>query len=383
MSTHFKLFYLAPALGVLLAASSIGCGRKAEADTKTAAEAPAMMLGARDVATVARGPITTGLALTGSLEPHRVVHVKAQAPGTLRGLRVDRGAGVRQGALLAVVEAEGIRSMAEGAKSALAAAEAHAGYARQQLESARLLHDAGAMSDMDFKGVQTALEAAQSGVAGAKANLAAAGEQARRTTLVAPITGVVSDKLAEDGEAVNPGQTIVTVVNTDRLELAGQIPPAEAARVRPGQPVEFTISGYGDRLFRGRVDRIEPVANPLTRQIGVYLQIENTGRELVGGLFATGRIVGETQQEALLAPATAVVEREGEAFVYVVEGERLRRKIVVVGARDAQQGVVSITSGLSGGETLLATPTPQTTEGMRVQLAAPKAQPQTAAEGSK
>src|SRR5690606_13763425 len=126
--------------------------------------------------------------LTGSLMPYRMVPVKAQVAGTVSEVRVDRGTRVRKGQVLATIDAEGIRGQA-------AAAEANLALATQRLESARILHEAGAMSDIDFN-------AAKAGYEAARAQAAAAAEQAVNTTIVAPIDGVVSVRQVETGEAV-------------------------------------------------------------------------------------------------------------------------------------------------------------------------------------
>ena len=86
------------------------------------------------------------------------------------------------------------------------------------------------------------------------------GEQARRATVTAPINGEVSNRQVSQGEAVSPGQTLFTVVNSTSLELAGQVPVDQAVRVRAGAPAEFTIDAYPGRVFRGAVARVEPTA---------------------------------------------------------------------------------------------------------------------------
>src|SRR5690606_1161771 len=165
---------------------------------------------------------------------------------------------------------------------------------------------AGAMSEFEFRGAQAAREAAQAQLAAARAQAAGAGEQAQRATITAPIAGEVSNRQVSEGEAVNPGQPLFTVVNTEILELAGQVPVNQAAGVRVGQPVEFSLSAYPGRTFRGEVARVEPTADPATRQVGVYVRLPNPGRQLVGGQFATGRILSGGETEAVVVPATAL-----------------------------------------------------------------------------
>lgn len=339
-------------LGATLATGACGGGEAAEAAPETAAA----ILSPTDIATAQTTEIAGGIVLTGTLNPHRIVDVKAQVPGTISNLSVDRGDAVRGGQTMAVIEAEGIRGQAAGAAAGVAAAEANLALAQQQLESARTLHEAGAMSNLDFRAAQAGYEAARAQLAAARAQSAGAGEQARRATVSAPISGEVSNRQVNQGEAVNVGQTLFTVVNSSTLELAGQVPVDQAVRVRAGAPAEFTIDAYPGQVFRGTVSRVEPTADPSTRQVGVYLQLPNEQRSLVGGLFATGRVLAEGGQQAVVVPTAAVRGTGASSYVWVIQEGRAMRRPVTIGVTDASRGVVAIASGLQAGEQVVVAP---------------------------
>lgn len=370
--TPFSLFRRAAlvlAAAVLVAAPFAGCGGTDEpAGTPAEAEARPLVLSAADVARAEVGALASGVVLTGSLEPYRVVNVRAQVPGTVSGLRHDEGDRVGQGTRLATIQAEGLRSQAASAQAAVAAAQAGLALARRQHESARTLHEAGAMSQIEFQSTEAQLEAAQAQLEAAQAAATGAGEQARHTLVTAPLAGAVSARFVEEGEAVSPGQNLFTLVNTSVLELAGQVPVTQAAGVRVGQAVEFAVDGFPGRTFRGEVARVVPTADPQTRQVGVFLRLPNPG-DLVGGLFATGRVVGEERQDALLVPAAAVRSGEGtSSYVLTVEGGVVRRAEVTVEAEDPVRGLVAVGGGLEAGALVVVSPSSTLTEGARVEL---------------
>ena len=338
-----------------------GCGGAAGSESVATEEEVVIELGSQDVATVRRTELSTGAVLTGSLLPYRVVKIKAQVPGTITNLRVDRGTPVRQGQVLATIDADGVRTQA-------AAAEANLALAKQRLESARVLHQAGAMADIDFNSAQAAYEAA-------RAQAAAAAEQAGRTTIVSPINGVVSERMVEGGQAVNIGEELFTVVNTQFLELAGQVPIEDAARIRPGMEVIFTLDSHPGEEFRGSVDRIEPVANLQTRQVGLYMRLPNPGGRLLAGQFATGRIVGERIRDALVIPETAVRGSGSDTYVLAIQGGQVVRRAVTLGPRDATTGLVAVVSGLSEGEQVIAAPSGTIAPGTRVRIRGEQAAP--------
>ncbi len=356
-----------PVAAAALLLGLAACGGPEEGAEAAEAPAPEVVFGAGDLALAERSQLSSGVSLTGSLDPYQVVEVRAQVPGQVSNLRVDRGQAVSRGQVMAVIEAEGIRSQAAGARAGVAAAEAQLALARRQLESARTLYDAGAMSEIDFRGAQAQLESAQAQLAAAQAQAAGAGEQARRATVTAPIAGEVSDREVSEGEAVNPGQALFTVVNTEYLELAGRVPVNQAARVRAGQPVEFSLTAHPGRTFRGEVARVEPTADPATRQVGVYVRLPNRDRALVGGQFATGRILSGGETEAVVVPSAALRRQGDETFVWAVEDGVVVKRPVTVGSRDEARGVVAITGGLQAGEQVVVAPG-AIQEGIRVRV---------------
>jgi RND family efflux transporter MFP subunit len=341
---------------LVLGAAACGGGEGEAAEAKGAAEQENVtVLGPRDVAAVEATTLAAGVALTGSLEPYRTAEVKSQVPGVVRGLTVDRGSAVGAGQVLARIEAQGIQSQAAGARSGVAAAEAQVSLARRQLESARTLYQAGAMSELDFRAAEAQFEAAQAQLAGARSNAAGASEQAGRTAVRAPFAGQVSVRTANEGEAVSVGATLLTVVNSDFLELRGQVPVDQANQVRPGQPAEFTLVAFPGRTFSGTVARIDPVADAGTRQVGVTLRLRNTG-ELIAGMFASGRVVTGGDRQALVVPAAAVRGQGADQHVLVVEGDSVVRRAVQLGARDDARGVVAVESGVAAGERVIVSP---------------------------
>ncbi|MGH7470094.1 MAG: efflux RND transporter periplasmic adaptor subunit [Longimicrobiales bacterium] len=370
MSTTTMTIERAVALSVMSLMMLMGTGCSQQQGAATTTEERPIVLGAEDVATVTKTRLTSGVVLTGSLEPAWRVSVKAQVPGTLRSLNADRGTRLTAGQVMATIEALGIVGAAESARAGVAAAEANVAVARQRMESARALRDAGALSEIDFKTAQAAFDAAEAQLAGARAQAAGALEQAERATVRAPMAGVVSNRIVQQGEAVSPGDELFTVVRSDVLELAGQVPVDAATQIRPGQAVVFTVSAQPGREFRGQVARIEPVANPGTRQVGVYLRMNNPGG-VIGGQFATGRVLGATGKEVTVIPETAVRTTGATAYVFVVNNNSVARRTVTLGELDQATGLVVVLSGLQSGEQVVTTSSAAFVDGARVQVGTP------------
>lgn len=357
-----RLLLVAPV--ALLVAACGGAEQEATAATDTTTTP--VLLTPAEVAVAGSAEITSGVLLSGTLEPERRVLVTAQAAGVLGELTVDRGSRVGAGQRIGAIQAEGVRSQAAGARAGVDAAEAQLEVARIQRDAARRLFQAGAMSRVDYENAVAAFRAAEAQVAVARANATAAGEAAGYTIVKSPINGTVSNKVVEAGQIVRPGDEIVTIVNTSALELAGNIPVDQAGKVSVGQPVSFTIDAFPGREFRGTVARKDPAANPSTRQVGIYVRLPNPNGEITAGQFARGQVAGDRATHAVTVPITAVMTSGAESSVIVIDNGALARRTVTVGARDEAAGRVAIMSGIAAGDSVLVRPNAQTPMGQPV-----------------
>lgn len=329
----------------------------------TATNQTPIIVSAGDIATAESRVIGAAVLVSGNLDPAEIVVIKAQVPGTVTGVRVDRGSSVNRGAVLATIEAQGIRSQAAGAEAQVAAARAQLSLAQQRLEASKKLFEAGAISSIEYRTAQANVDAADAQVAAARANAAGANETAARATITAPISGVVSARMVNAGEAVNPGADLFTIVDASELELQGQVGVTEASRIRAGQTVTFSLDGYPNQVFRGAVARVDPTADPNTRQVGVYVRMPNQGRRIVGGQYARGSIETGGTTTATVVPEAAIVGQQNDsATVFVVVGNRVNRRTVTVGARDDATGLVAVT-GINSGDRVLLNPSSDVGDG--------------------
>jgi RND family efflux transporter MFP subunit len=347
------------------------CSKSDDAAKSDSAAAPAaIVLSAQDIAVAESRTIGAAVLVSGNLDPAVVVAMKAQIAGTVDGVRVDRGSHVQRGQVLAVIEAQGIRSTAAGAQAQVAAARAQLSLAQQRLAANKMLFDAGAISAIEYKTAQANVEAAEAQVAAARAASAGASESAARTTITSPINGIVSVRSVSGGEAVVSGTDLFTIVNASELELQGQVGVQDAARIRVGQPVTFALEGYAGEVFRGRVARIDPTADPATRQVGVFVRLPNPTGRIVGGQFARGSIeTGGTTTEIVIPEAAVVSRTANGATVYALNGNKVARKSVVLGPRDEATGLVSVRSGIVVGQRVLLNPSSDVGEGTTVTIA--------------
>ena len=329
---------------------------------------PSITLAATDIATVAPTTIEDGVALTGDLQPSETIDVRSRIEGDLQEVYVREGQQVSAGQLLARFEASEQESSRASAEADRVAARAELSNAQWTLEQNESLFKAGAIAERDFKVSQQAVATSRARLAAAEARLRASGNEARDTRVVAPASGVVDKRLVDGGVHLAKGAPMFTIVRSGTLELAAAVPARQATTVRVGQVVHFVADA---RKFDGKVARVSPTIDPMTRAVTVYVQVPNPGNTLRGGTFATGRVVSRTLSNVLTVPGAALRQSQddGKPFVYRIDGKTLNVAPVQVGVVDEQLGLAQVTDGLAAGDKIVVGNVGTLGRGMQVTIA--------------
>jgi membrane fusion protein, multidrug efflux system len=370
-------------VAVVLAAVVLGRGwasRKPAAPVAaTAASATpqqALDLSANDVALATTTELASQLTVSGSLKAQQSAFVKAKVAAELKQLTVREGDRVRAGQVIGQLDATEFQWRLKQAEDQARAAAAQLEIAQRTLENNRALVNQGFIS-------KNALDTAVSNAAGASASLQAAqaaAELARKSVrdaqVVAPIGGLVSQRLVQPGERVALDARIVEIVDLSRLELEAQVAPEDGVALRVGQAATLQVDGLAAPVA-ARVVRINPSAQSGSRAVLAYLELapEAASLGLRQGLFARGSIE-LSKRQALVVPASALRFDQAKPYVLVVQSGAAVAKPVSTGARGdvliggkAEPGV-EITSGLEAGAAVLRGTVGALREGTRVNLPA-------------
>ena len=346
---------------------------RSKSDKVSAAETTkteTILVGPENIAVATTGSIMAGPALSGTLEPEREAVLRAQVQGSVLQTYADQGQAVNAGTVLARIDATGIQDAYNSARAGVVAARNSADIAaRNQARNEKLLA-AGAIAERDIEESRRASIAAQAALEDANSRLASAEKQYRSTTVVAPFGGIVSERPVSAGDIVQPGGPLFTVVDPSSMRLEASVPAEQLSLIRVGVPVVFTVSGYPGREFVGHIVRVNPTADPTTRQVRIYVSIPNAGRTLVGGLFASGRM-STAARTGLVVPTSAVDLRGTSPSVMRVRGGKVEKVQVQIGVNDKSSETTEVLAGLAAGDTLLVGAAQGITPGTPVRISAP------------
>jgi RND family efflux transporter MFP subunit len=353
-------------LGIAAAALFLASCKGDDGASATETAETIVTVGPENVAVATLSELRSGPPVSGSLEPEQAATVRAEIGGSVLRTYADAGQRVKRGQLLARLDDNAVQDAFLSARSAVRSAETALELARRNAERSGRLAEAGAVAERDLETARWDVTNAEGTLADARARLSNAQEQLDDTQVRAPFDGIVSDRPADAGDVVQVGAALFTIVDPTRLRLEASVPAEQIGRLRSGTEVEFTVNGLGRRIT-GRLERINPVVDPATRQVRIYVTIPNVDQALVAGLFAEGRVATDTKR-AVAVPLNAIDSRGNAPTLHLLKAGRVTESPVQLGVRDEAAELVEVLAGAADGDTVLLGSAQGVTPGSRVRV---------------
>jgi len=308
-------------------------------------------LAATDIVKARELPLAQGLPISGSLRAVNSAVVKARVAGELQGLAVREGDHVQAGQVIAKVDATEYLARVKQSREQADAAKAQIDIAQRQWDNNKKLVDQGFISKTALDTSLNQLTAAQSTYNAAVAAVDMTKKSLDDTILRAPISGIVSARVAQPGERVAIDGKVVEIVDLSRLELEATLTAADSVNVRVGQTAALQIEGRGQPVA-AKVVRINPTAQAGSRSVLAYLEVQEPAG-LRQGLFAQGTL-GTGQATALAIPVASVRTDKPAPYVQVVENGQVAHKPVELGTRgEAESEMMVAVKGIAPGATVI------------------------------
>jgi membrane fusion protein, multidrug efflux system len=339
------------------------CNKQAEAPSDTAQQvAEAKEIPVVTVPAASR-PMPRYLTLTGTLVADRESNVAADVSGKVIALPVDRGSLVKAGAVLAVLDKRSANLSSREAAAAVELARAQADVAKLECTRADGLLASGAIGRAEYDRTKSQCETTLLSFGAAQVRQETALKNLGDAVIKAPFAGVVSERLIDVGEYLQPQSQVVHLVATDPLRLRLNVPEQLVGQVTAGMPVELQVSAYGEQWFAGTLRYLSASLREQTRDLLVEATVPNADQKLRPGMFAVARVVLPK------APATVVPQAslrlDGElARLFVSRQGHLEERIVELGTRDSE--LVEIRKGVSSGEAVVSPFSVEAKDGARV-----------------
>jgi membrane fusion protein (multidrug efflux system) len=309
-----------------------------------------------EVVTVSRGTLARTTTVAGTLEPIRTVGVNAQLSGSLLSVQAEEGNYVREGQVLARIDARELEAQVKSAQAALEFAESTAKRSdelwRQRIITAE-----------EYERDRAALAAAQASLEQLRTRLGYA-------VIRAPISGVVTEKRLEAGDIVSPQTRVFSVADVSTLVSRVMVSELDVPLLQPGGVVDISVDALGGARVRGRIRRIFPAADSATRLVPVEVALTGSAlNQLRPGYTIRATFRLGARDDALLVPTRALMGPAGARTVVVVRQGKGERRMVRAGPDI--DGKTEVFEGLTLGDTVVVAGQALLRDGAAVRIVPP------------
>jgi membrane fusion protein, multidrug efflux system len=297
-------------------------------------------------------PIEDVINLPGAIEPWTRLELLAKISGAIVEVRVREGDAVTTGQILAQIEPDDYRIALEAARAAQALAKA-------DYERGRTMHQSKVIPVAGLESLAARLQTAN-------AELERAQLQLSRSTITAPMNGVIKRLDAKVGLFLSVGDPLAELLEIDRVKAVVGIPESDVDAIRRLDQVGLTIQALDGRQLIGRRHYLAPSPDTAAYLFRLELAVDNPDHEILPGMFFRARIVKQRFPQALTLPIYAVISRGDEQYVFVAEGETVRKQPVRLGIMEQWQ--VQITEGLKAGDRVVVEGHREVEEGQGIKV---------------
>lgn len=288
--------------------------------------------------------------LTGTVVSPRIAELSTEVSGIVDEIGVELGDRVEAGTQILRLNSELEALTLEAARASTEQARHELADARRRLAEARKLGEVQSLSVAESIAAEVQIDVASLRRAQAEEKREVA--RLERHRLTAPFAGVVSRKLVERGEWIQPGQTVIELVALDQLRIDFQAPQSVYAKIGDLTRLRVRLDALPGRQFDGRLERIVPVTDPVSRTFLIRAALDKTEVRLAPGMSASGVLRLDSGERGVVVPRDAIIRYpDGRVTVWIADadGEQARVRELRVQTGLSFGGRVAITSGLEAG----------------------------------
>lgn len=306
-----------------------------------------------EVEAARQASIASTVTATGSITAKEEVKIIAQAEGKITRLAVEEGDKVTKGQTLVVLDARILEAQTKEAQANVE--DARAAYNR-----AERLRKSGLVSEQEFEQAKTRLNVLKARLEYQKALL-------NYTTIESPISGIVTFRGVREGDVAVPRAHLLTVSDPQTLVMEINVSELDVPSITVRDPVQVRVDAYPNEAFSGKVRRVFPLSDPITRLVRIEIELTVKDHRLFPGLFARAELTTSRKERATVVSNDAILmSASGAASVFVVADSVIERRELTLGIRDASSS--EVTAGVDPGDKVVVSGLNQLNPGMIVRI---------------
>jgi RND family efflux transporter MFP subunit len=323
-----------------------------------------------EVGKVTRQDVKPVLAFSANLEPLWNADISPKADGRINRLLVEEGETVQAGAVIATLDIDELTAQVTQAEGSLFSAQASLEQAELDLKRTDALAKQGAVSAQALDTARIKRDLAVGQLRSAEGNLALLTARLQNATIETPRAGTITKKYLQSGFFAKAGSPVVAVADVSSLLAKATVGEAQITEIKVGIPARILVAALGNKAFEGTVTRVSPAASLPSRTFTAEVTIPNPEGAIKSGMFAKVEVAGTVHKNAIVVPESALVMREDQKTVYVVNSEnKVQQRVLTLGY--VGQGIAEVLEGVQEGEQIVTAGQNKIKDGASIRAAGP------------
>ncbi|MBI3018986.1 MAG: efflux RND transporter periplasmic adaptor subunit [Deltaproteobacteria bacterium] len=308
------------------------------------------------------------ISATGTIAAEKQTTLASKIPGKIKSILIQEGQEVGANQKLIQLESKELElqtEIAESAHRSAASAIDEENYKRH-----KALYEEGVITKSEFDKIEAEYKAAKADKDRLEKTVQLQEEQKASSEITAPFTALTAQILVHEGEVIAAGQPLAELVSMDTVNVEVPIASQNIEKIQKGMEAHVTVDSSSE-TFRGTLETISPVADPMSRTFDTKIKIDNKNRILKPGMFAKVSLIVQRRPKALTLPKTALIKKEDlpGKWIYTIKNKKAHLQQIQTGLESKEN--VEVTSPLDLTETVVTAGQSELYEGASVSIVSP------------
>ena len=313
--------------------------------------------------------VITQVPLTGTITSARVSRLSTEVSGQVEAVNVEVGDRVETGAALIELDREIEQLVVVALQASIRQASAELADAKRRYQDARRLREQKNISENELRLREAEVEVDGAMLKQKQAELQRQQARVERHTLRAPFSGLISERLTEAGEWIEPGKPVLTLVAIDDLRIEFRVPQEFYSGINPQSTLSVTLDALPELEFDGTIDAVVPVSDPSSRTFLIHVKVDSGDARLTPGMSVHGKLNLTTGRQGVVISRDAILRYpDGRVTVWVInpdsEPPTVAEKRVTTG--HSFDGLITIREGVRAGDVIIVRGNESLQEGQQV-----------------
>jgi RND family efflux transporter MFP subunit len=323
------------------------------------------------VSTAQTDTVIKQVPLTGTITSAQVAKVSAEVSGQVEAVNVEVGDHVKRDAQLVELDREIGQLTLEALRALTLQASAELADAKRRYKDAKRLREKNTIPENQLRLLEAEVEVDGATLKQKKAEEHRQQARMERHTVRAPFGGVISERLIETGEWIEPGRPVVTLVAIDDLRIEFRVPQEFYSRINPQSAISVTLDALPESEFDGTIDAVVPVSDASSRTFLIHVRMDAGAARLTPGMSVHGKLNLTTGRQGVVISRDAILRYpDGRVTVWVInpdsEPPTVSEKRVITG--HSFNGLINIREGIQADDVIVVRGNESLQEGQQVRI---------------